>query len=40
MSVSTATIATVDEQGVTLLIDDEEGMHFMSLVSLLRKGDK
>ena len=40
MSVSTATIATVDEQGVTLLIDDEEGMHFMSLVSLLRKGGK
>ena len=39
MSVSTATIATVDEQGVTLLIDDEEGMHFLSLVSLLRKGE-
>jgi hypothetical protein len=39
MSVSTATIAIVDEQGVTLLIDDEEGMHFMSLVSLLRKGE-
>lgn len=37
MSVAPATIATVDEQGVTLLIDDEEGMHFMSLVSLLRK---
>jgi hypothetical protein len=30
------TIATVDEQGVTLLIDDE-GESFMSLVSLLRK---
>ena len=40
MSVATATIATVDDNGVTLLIDDEEGMHFMSLVSLLRKGDK
>jgi hypothetical protein len=39
MSVSTATIATVDEQGVTLLIDDEEGTHFMFLVSLLRKGE-
>ena len=39
MSVATATIATVDEQGVTLLIDDEVGMHFMSLVSLLRKGE-
>ena len=40
MSVATATIATVDEQGVTLLIDEEESMHFMSLVSLLRKGNK
>lgn len=40
MSVATATIATVDEQGVILLIDDEEGMHFMSLVSLLKKGEK
>lgn len=38
MSVATATItpvATVDELGVTLLIDDEDDMHFMSLVSLL-----
>ena len=40
MSVATATIAPVDEQGVTLLIDEEESMHFMSLVSLLRKGEK
>ena len=40
MSVATAILATVDETGVTLLIDDEEGMHFMSLVSLLRKGNK
>ena len=39
MSVATATIATVDEQGVTLLIDDEVGTHFMSLVSLLKKGE-
>lgn len=39
MSVSTATIATVDEQGVTLLIDEQEDMHFLSLVSLLRKGE-
>ena len=38
MSVANATIATIDEQGVTLLIDDE-GMDFMSLVSLLRKGE-
>jgi hypothetical protein len=40
MSVATATIATVDENGVTLLIDDEVGINFMSLVSLLRKGEK
>jgi len=40
MSVATATIATEDEQCVTHHIDDEEGMHFMSLVSLLRKGNK
>ena len=43
MSVATATItpvATVDEQGVTLLIDDEEDMHFMSLVSLLGKNTR
>ena len=39
MSVSTATIATVDENGVTLLIDDDNEIHFMSLVSLLRKGN-
>jgi hypothetical protein len=39
MSVSTATIATIDENGVTLLIDDDNEMHFMSLVSLLRKGN-
>jgi hypothetical protein len=39
MSVATATIATVDETGVTLLIDDDNEMHFMSLVSLLRKGN-
>jgi hypothetical protein len=39
MSVSNATIATVDETGVTLLIDDDNEMHFMSLVSLLRKGN-
>jgi len=39
MSVATATIATVDENGVTLLIDDEVGINFMSLVSLLRKGE-
>jgi hypothetical protein len=40
MSVVTATIATVDETGVTLLIDDDSEIHFMSLVSLLRKGTK
>jgi hypothetical protein len=39
MSVATGTIATIDENGVTLLIDDESEMHFMSLVSLLRKGN-
>jgi hypothetical protein len=39
MSVATGTIATVDENGVTLLIDDDNEMHFMSLVSLLRKGN-
>lgn len=39
MSVATGTIATVDENGVTLLIDDDSEMHFMSLVSLLRKGN-
>lgn len=39
MSVSNATIATVDELGVTLLLDDDSEIHFMSLVSLLRKGN-
>jgi hypothetical protein len=39
MSVATGTIATIDENGVTLLIDDDTEMHFMSLVSLLRKGN-
>jgi hypothetical protein len=39
MSVATGTIATIDENGVTLLIDDDNEMHFMSLVSLLRKGN-
>lgn len=39
MSVSTAILATVDEQGVTLLLDDDNEIHFMSLVSLLRKGN-
>jgi hypothetical protein len=39
MSVSNATIATVDENGVTLLIDDDYEMNFLSLVSLLRKGN-
>ena len=39
MSVATGTIATIDDQGVTLLIDDDSEIHFMSLVSLLRKGN-
>ena len=39
MSVATAILATVDETGVTLLIDDDSEIHFMSLVSLLRKGN-
>ena len=36
MSVSTATIATIDEQGVTLLVDDDVTTYFQ-LVSLLNK---
>ena len=38
MSVTTGTIATVDEQGVTLLLDDDVTYYFQ-LVSLLKKGE-
>jgi hypothetical protein len=31
------TIATIDETGVTLLIDDEDTQHYTQLLSQLRK---